>query len=680
MSESNGQHTPKPRADAASQNTSRHKVFSAPRTNPVAGVEANPALAIQRATDSDYGPGKRPCSILVLTKNEEQNITECLKTLMFSDDIVVLDSYSTDRTCEIAASFPNVRVIQRKFDTWSRHSNWALENIRWKHDWVYYSDADERVPQNLRDEIVAKCNIDPQPSNAYRLKYKNMFMGRWLRYGGIYPVWIIRLFKPDLIRYEDRAVNAHPVVEGHLGSLDHDFIHYSFNKGLVPWFIKHNSYSDMESKEAVRVRQGSVWSKIQGLFSREPGVTRRSAKDLSFFPPLRAFIRFFYMYVIRMAVFDGRAGFHYAAMISMYEYWIEVKIREIEKNWNRKTEAQVRVLLSSNEGTSADEPANPSADGATLALVSVMIPTFNEASHIAETVRNARQLGPVFVLDSFSTDGTQELARKAGATVIEHKFENYSKQKNFGLDELPFTSPWLFILDADERLTPELVREVQRVASAPSAASGYYVNRVVIMMGREIRHGGAFPSWNLRFFKRGTCRYEDRSVHEHMVCDGPTEYLKHLMLHIRRESISEYLAKHIRYADMESDEWIKLATGVDKSARAGRLFRDLLKYRLLLRRDVWPRVPFKPFVRFFWMYFIKLGVLDGRPGWHLANLMACYEYMIQLLYQEKLHRIRHPEQSGLSKSDIAFAVRPAAGTSSVPPTAAQASAQRAAGV
>lgn len=278
--------------------------------------------------------------------------------------------------------------------------------------------------------------------------------------------------------------------------------------------------------------------------------------------------------------------------------------------------------------------------GSVHGTIAVMIPTLNEAAHIRETVINALAIGPVFVLDSFSTDGTQRIAREAGATVIEHKFENYSRQKNWGLENIPFNSEWVFILDADERITPELAAELRSTASSSASADGYYVNRIVIMMGRAIRFGGMLPSYNLRFFRRGRCRYEDRSVHEHMICDGPTAYLREKMLHIRRESISEYLTKHIRYADMESDEWLKIRLGRDKSARAGKLFRDWAKFRLYLRRDVWPYLPWKPAVRFIYMYFIRLGFLDGSAGWHLASLMASYEYMIKLMYEEKLQRVK----------------------------------------
>lgn len=616
-----------------------NSTINAPAMSKVpAGTHADPWYEMRPLTaydSSTHAPGKRPVSVLVLTKDEEVNIEACLRTLSFSDDIVVLDSFSRDRTCELSKKFPNVRLIQRKFDTWSKHSNWALENIEFKHPWVYYSDADERVTPELRDELIRVANDGQQPHVAFRLRYKNMFLGQWISRGGLYPVWIIRLFKPDKIRYEDREVNAHPVMQGTLGDLREHFIHYSFNKGLVPWFTKHNSYSDMESKEAVRVIESGAFStRCRQLLSREPGVARRAMKDLSFYLQLRFFARLLYMYLLRLAVLDGKAGLHYALMISMYEYWIEVKIRERRFSWKDRTELTVSRLLGQITGGAANPvppPGSPKID--------IMIPTFNEASHIHETVMNARTIGNVYVLDSCSTDGTQEIARAAGATVVEHKFENYSRQKNWGLDNLPMTGDWVFILDADERITPELAHELRRVAADPKSAEGYFVNRVIIMMGRTIRHGGMLPSWNLRFFKRGACRYEDRSVHEHMVCTGKTEYLRHLMLHIRRESLSEYLAKHIKYADMESDEWIKMRAGRDKSARAHHLFRDLPRYRLYLRRDLWPSIPMKPLVRFIYMYFLRLGFLDGGPGWHLACLMASYEYMISLLYREKSQRL-----------------------------------------
>lgn len=269
-------------------------------------------------------------------------------------------------------------------------------------------------------------------------------------------------------------------------------------------------------------------------------------------------------------------------------------------------------------------------------LIEIMIPAFNEANHIAEAVTNALTVGPVFVLDSMSTDGTPELAKAAGATVVQQKWLGYARQKNWGLDNLPWKGKWVFILDADERITPELRDELIALAKSDPMEVGFYVNRVVIFMGREVRHGGLYPSWNLRFFKRGKCRYEDREVHEHMIADGGTRYMKHEMLHIRRETMDVYFAKHIRYADLESDEWVRMKLGQSKSAAAEKLFGRTMRLRQWLRRDIWPITPGRPFVRFVYQYLYKLGFLDGKAGWHLAQLMFSYEYMIGLMYEQKL--------------------------------------------
>jgi glycosyltransferase involved in cell wall biosynthesis len=276
--------------------------------------------------------------------------------------------------------------------------------------------------------------------------------------------------------------------------------------------------------------------------------------------------------------------------------------------------------------------------------IDIFIPTFNESVHIVQAVINARKVGQVYVLDSCSADNTQQLARDAGATVIEHAWEGYARQKNWGLDHIPWTGEWIFILDADERITPSLAKELEDIAANPHAASGYYVNRLLLFMGRPIRHGGLYPSWNLRFFKRGQARYEDRSVHEHMVCDGPTRYLKQEMLHVRCETMTQYIDKHIRYADLESDEWVKLRIGQSHVAQSDKLFSDMLRYRQWIRRNVWPRTPFRPMLRFVYMYFFRLGILDGRPGLSLANLMANYEYMISLLYRDKMVRLEEAKR------------------------------------
>ncbi|HWE01563.1 MAG TPA: glycosyltransferase family 2 protein [Tepidisphaeraceae bacterium] len=573
---------------------------------------------------------RRSPSVLILTRNEEVNIAACLEScLAFSDDVVVLDSHSTDRTVEVAESYPAIRVIRRVFDTEWKHRNFGLHEIAYRNDWVYICDADERVTPALGEEIIDAISSAAPSVSAFRVRYMNMLRGHWIRFASGYPVWLIRLVRPPRVGYEVRETNVHPIVDGGIGELKRHFIHYSFNKGMVHWFTKHNFYSEMEARAAIKVTQGSIRPWLAALVDRDRGVRRRGLKNLSFFLPGRSVVRFFYVYLLRLGFLDGTAGLHYSAMISTYEYWIDMKVRELRNDWPGQVDRMVAERL---QGQSAAPVRTP--------VVNVMIPTLNEADHIAQVVANALTLGPVFVLDSGSTDGTQGLARDAGATVVEHPFVNYSAQKNWGLDNIAFNAGWIFILDADERITPELRDEILATLRGGGKIDGYYVNRLPLFMGSAIRHGGMYPSWNLRLFRRGSCRYENRSVHEHMICTGPTAYLTGEMLHLRRESLTRYLAKHIKYADMESDEWIKRRRGQSQSAPAMDLFPGALGWRQWLRRNVLPILPASPIWRVLFMYVLRLGFLDGFAGWRLARLMGCYEYMIVLLYDEKVRQSR----------------------------------------
>jgi len=265
-------------------------------------------------------------SVLILTLNEEENLPTCLKSANWSDDVVVLDSFSTDKTVEIARA-AGARVVQRRFDDWASHQNWALENISFKNRWVYYSDADEIVTPELRDELLAIAGNPDEERVAFRLRYKNFFMGRWLRHCGIYPTWILRFFRPEKVRWE-RLVNPVPIVSGREDRLQNHFEHYSFNKGINAWFEKHNRYSWQEAKESLQSLKTGQLS-IPEFFSRDPVRRRRALKELSFRLPFRPTLRFLYMYFLRLGLLDGSAGYHYCRMLSAYEHMIVLKMQEI---------------------------------------------------------------------------------------------------------------------------------------------------------------------------------------------------------------------------------------------------------------------------------------------------------------------------------------------------------------
>ena len=270
-------------------------------------------------------------SILILTKNEEINIERCIQSVSWSDDIVVFDSFSDDHTVEIAEKL-GARVIQRKFDNWSAHQNWGVENIRFKHSWVYYTDADEICDNQLRDELE---NLEGLKENfaAFQIRRKDYFMGRWLKRSQIYPTWITRIFRPDKIRYA-RLVNPVAVVDGETGSLDGHIIHYPFSHGVGHWIDRHNKYSQMEAEDLIGEVSESF--RLAELFSRDAVIKRRALKTLAYHMPFRPVLMFGYLYCFRLGLLDGLPGFRYSAMRSMYEYMIDLKVAELRYNQQKE--------------------------------------------------------------------------------------------------------------------------------------------------------------------------------------------------------------------------------------------------------------------------------------------------------------------------------------------------------
>lgn len=264
-------------------------------------------------------------SVLILTLNEEINIRPCLDSLSWSDDIVVLDSYSQDATIRIATE-RGARIFQRPFDNWSAHQNWAIQTIEFRHPWVLYLDADERCATDLRDEVLSRALSDA-PEGAFRMRRKDFYMGKWLRHAQLYPSWFVRLFRPRKIHYE-RLVNPVATVEGPVGSLDGHLLHYPFSHGVSHWIARHNKYSDFEATELFKVRNGETVS-LMNLLSSDPNQKRRALKDLFFRLPARPLIKFMYYYIWRRGFLDGRPGLTYSTLQSIYEYMIDCKYREL---------------------------------------------------------------------------------------------------------------------------------------------------------------------------------------------------------------------------------------------------------------------------------------------------------------------------------------------------------------
>lgn len=265
-------------------------------------------------------------SVLILTLDEEQNLPTCLDAVKWSDDVVVFDSFSSDRTVEIARA-AGARVIQRRFDN-ERSQRAASVQVNFKHPWVYNPDADEVTPPELREEMLRVVQDTQRPEVAYRVRFKTMFMGRWIKHSSLYPTWVVRLFRPEALSFE-RLINLRYVLNGPVGELQSHFEHYTFNKGMNAWFEKHNRYSWQEAEESLKsLKQGGFC--LSDLWKREPAVRRRALKELSFRLPCRPALRFFYMYCFRLGFLDGVPGYHYCRLLAIYEYMIVLKMRELK--------------------------------------------------------------------------------------------------------------------------------------------------------------------------------------------------------------------------------------------------------------------------------------------------------------------------------------------------------------
>lgn len=221
------------------------------------------------------------------------------------------------------------RVVERPFDNWSAHQNWAMENIEFKHPWVYYSDADEHVTPGLAQEILAVAESGTTHV-AFRMPRRDYFMGKWLRHCIPSP-FNIRLFRPDKMRYK-RIINPVPTPNGTVGDLQHHFDHYPFSKGMSHWMAKHNSYSTLEAEQILRDRgEGTKPNVWQALTCKDRNERRRHQKLVFYRLPLRPLVKFLVFYVLRLGFLDGVAGFRYCALQSIYEYMIVLKVKEAER-------------------------------------------------------------------------------------------------------------------------------------------------------------------------------------------------------------------------------------------------------------------------------------------------------------------------------------------------------------
>jgi glycosyltransferase involved in cell wall biosynthesis len=297
-------------------------------------------------------------SVLILTKNEEQDLPRCLESVAWSDDVHVFDSNSTDRTLEIAQA-AGAQITQREFDNWASHQNWGLANIAFRYPWVLYIDADERVTPELAASIQRAAE-NPGDNVAFRIQRRDFWGARWLKHVQA-SSYYLRLFRPEKMRYE-RLVNPVSVPDGPVGQLSGFLDHYPFNKGMNHWLNRHNSYSTLEAQQIAKNRESNQpFSLARAFFGKDFNERRFHQKELFYRLPARPFLKFLVLYVAKRGFLDGSAGFHYAMLQSFYEYMIVLKTKELASKAVAPA-SSAKAALTSSAGSIERLHANPRAN------------------------------------------------------------------------------------------------------------------------------------------------------------------------------------------------------------------------------------------------------------------------------------------------------------------------------
>lgn len=277
--------------------------------------------------------------------------------------------------------------------------------------------------------------------------------------------------------------------------------------------------------------------------------------------------------------------------------------------------------------------------------LSVIILTYNEEANIAQALDSVSGWArSIFVVDSFSTDRTVDIARRYPCAVVQHAFEDYAKQRNFALRSLPIESEWVFFLDADEWMPQALKDEITSVIARHPIENGFFVKWRLMWMGRWIRRG-YYPTWILRLARHRKARFEDRSINEHIIVEGPLGRLHNDFIHEDRKGISAWIAKHNAYATAEAKELLRRRTE-GYGQIAPRLSGSQAERKRWVRKNIWERLPplIRPFFYFAYRYFLKGGFLDGKPAFIYHFLHALwFPMLIDVKYLEL--RAQHGKDS-----------------------------------
>lgn len=262
-------------------------------------------------------------------------------------------------------------------------------------------------------------------------------------------------------------------------------------------------------------------------------------------------------------------------------------------------------------------------------MFSIYILTFNEELDIAACIESASLSDDIIIVDSCSSDHTVEIAQRYDVRVVQHAFESHGKQRTWMLQEVPTKYEWVYILEADERMTPQLFQECVE-ATKSSEYIGYYAAEQVMFMGTWIRHCTQYPRYQMRLFRKDKVWFTDKGHTEREVFNGAVSFLQETYPHYTNsKGFSRWIDKHNRYSTDEAKETLRQLEQGKVSWRQLFWGKTEVERRYALK-ELSQRLPFRPLIRFIYMYFFLGGILDGKAGFAWCTLQAFYEYLILL--------------------------------------------------
>ncbi|MCA8993434.1 MAG: glycosyltransferase family 2 protein [Planctomycetaceae bacterium] len=271
----------------------------------------------------------RSIAAVVIAKNEAENLSRCLPSLSWCDELLVVDDHSEDDSVSIAESC-GARVVSHQFESFAKQRNWALREGGLNSDWVLMLDADEVSTPEFASAIRGAVEGASDIVVAFRNCRKTMFLGQWLKYSDGFPVWIMRVVRRGRAEFVDAGHGEVPVppVDGEVGTVSEPFLHYPFSKGLSNWLQRHIAYAEREAQGEVQQMHGATWLDV---FSGSADKRRRGLRSLSRRMPARPLLRFLYQYIWKWGFLEGEAGLTFSRLMACYEAMIVAKRVELER-------------------------------------------------------------------------------------------------------------------------------------------------------------------------------------------------------------------------------------------------------------------------------------------------------------------------------------------------------------